>query len=217
MIRSFIKFIYWFFFKRSNFSQSGEEIVLSEVFSGLKKGFYVDVGCHHPRRFSNTALLYKNGWNGINIDANVKNLKLFNFFRKRDKNIIALISDKPENLKYYYFDDSALNGALSELRVNSLTDLGYKVIKEENLVTKRLDDLLLFYKVPNNKIDFLDIDVEGLDLQVLKSIDLNIFDVDLILIEVGENENEIVEYLKNFNYFLHIREDRNIFFKKNKL
>ena len=50
-------------------------------------------------------------------------------------------------------------------------------IKEQNIVTKRLDEILAFHKVPNNKIDFLDIDVEGLDLQVLKSVDLNFYDV----------------------------------------
>ena len=217
MIKRFSSFLYWFYFKKSNFSQGKEEQILNDIFSNQKKGFYVDIGCYHPRRFSNTAILYKKGWNGVNIDANAKNLNLFNRFRKRDKNINALISEKSENLKYYYFDDSALNGVLSETRVNSLMDYGYKVIKEENLVTKRLDDLLTFYETPNNKIDFLDIDVEGLDLQVLKSIDLNIYNVELILIEVGDDEHEIVEYLTNFNYFLYMREDRNIFFKKNKL
>ena len=217
MIKRFSSFLYWFYFKKSNFSQGKEEQILNDIFSNQKKGFYVDIGCYHPRRFSNTAILYKKGWNGVNIDANAKNLKLFNCFRKRDKNINTLISEKSENLKYYYFDESALNGVLSETRVNSLMDYGYKVIKEENLVTKRLDDLLTFYETPNNKIDFLDIDVEGLDLQVLKSIDLNIYNVELILIEVGDDEHEIVEYLTNFNYFLYMREDRNIFFKKNKL
>jgi FkbM family methyltransferase len=217
MLKSFLKFFYWFYFKKSNFSQGKEEEILNDVFFSQKKGFYVDVGCYHPRRFSNTTTLYNRGWNGINIDANKKNLKLFNIFRKRDKNINALISEKSENLKYYYFDESALNGVLSETRLNYLIDLGYKVVKEENLVTKRLDELLNFYEVPNKKIDLLDIDVEGLDLQVLKSLDLNIYNVELILIEVGDNENEIVEYLTKFNYFIYAREDRNIFFRKNKL
>ena len=102
-----LKFIYWFFFKSSNFSQNDEEVVLSEIFSNVNNGFYIDVGCHHPRRFSNTALLYKNGWNGINIDASANNLKLFNLFRKRDKNVNALISEKSENLKFYYFNESS--------------------------------------------------------------------------------------------------------------
>lgn len=217
MIKNFLKFFYWFYYKKSNFSQSNEEQTLNELFKKTQRGFYVDVGCHHPRRYSNTALLYNKGWHGINIDADKKNLKLFKVFRKRDKNINALISEKSEILKYYYFDDGALNGVLSLTKVNSLIDLGYKVIKEENLVTKRLDEILTSYEVPNNKIDFLDIDVEGLDLQVLKSIDLNIYNVELILIEVGDNENEIVEYLTKFNYFIYAQEDRNLFFKKNKL
>lgn len=214
MVKNFLKFLFWFYYKQSNFSQGNEEEILHKIFSNKIKGFYVDIGCYHPRRFSNTALLYNKGWNGINIDANAKNLKLFNFFRKRDNNINALISDRSENLNYYYFNDSALNGVLSQSRVNSLTDLGYKVIQVENLVTKRLDDLLTFYEVPNNKIDLLDIDVEGHDLKVLKSINLNFYDVKVILIEIGENENEILEYLFKYNYYLYKREDRNCFFIK---
>ena len=212
-----LKFIYWFFLKRSNFSQNDEEIVLSELFSGVTKGFYIDVGCHHPRRFSNTALLYKNGWNGINIDASAKNLKLFNVFRKRDKNINALISEKSENLKFYHFNDRALNGILSQLKVNSLKDVGYKVINEEFINTQRLDDILVSCKVTNKTIDLLDIDVEGYDFQVLKSIDLNLFNVKVILIETSENENSIIKYLSSFNYNIYKKVDRNIFFLKNSL
>ena len=217
MFKNFFRFLYWFYFKKSNFSQSNEEIILNKLFSGIKNGFYVDVGCHHPRRFSNTALLYKNGWNGINIDASAKNLKLFNVFRKRDKNICALISEKREKLKYYYFDDSALNGILSSSKVNSLKDLQYKVIKEEYINTQRLDDILVTCKVTNKTIDLLDIDVEGYDFQVLKSIDLNLFHVKVILIETGENENSIIKYLSNYNYNIYKKIDRNIFFIKNNL
>jgi len=215
MYKTIARFIYWFFLKRSNFSQNDEEEVLRDFFSDINDGFYIDVGCHHPRRFSNTALLYKNGWNGINIDASAKNLKLFNVFRKRDKNICALISEKPEKLKYYYFDDSALNGILSASKVNSLEDLGYKVIGEEYILTQRLDDIIANFEVPNNKIDLLDIDVEGYDFQVLKSIDLNLFDVRVILIETGNKDCEIAEYLLNYNYSFYKKIDRNSFFLKN--
>ena len=217
MIKKFLKFVYWFFLKKANFSQNNEEIILSEIFSNVNNGFYVDVGCHHPRRFSNTALLYKNGWNGINIDASAKNLKLFNVFRKRDKNVNALISEKSENLKFYYFNESALNGILSQSKVDSLKDLGYKVINEEFITTQRLDDILVTCKVPNKTIDLLDIDVEGYDFQVLKSIDLNLFHVKVILIETGENENSIIKYLSNYNYNIYKKIDRNVLFLKNSL
>ena len=212
-----IKFIYWFFLKQTNFSQNDEELVLKDIFLNIENGFYIDVGCHNPRRFSNTALLYKNGWNGINIDASVKSLKLFNVFRKRDKNICALISEKREKLKYYYFDDSALNGILSSSKVNSLKDVGYKFINEEFINTQRLYDILVSCKVTNKTIDLLDIDVEGYDFQVLKSIDLNLFHVKVILIETGENENSIIKYLSNYNYNIYKKIDRNVFFLKNSL
>lgn len=212
-----IKFIYWFFLKQTNFSQNDEESVLKDIFSNVENGFYIDVGCHHPRRYSNTALLYKNGWNGINIDASAKSLKLFNVFRKRDENICALISEKPEKLNYYYFDDSALNGVLSFSKVNSLKNLGYKVINEQYIVTQRLDNIITNFEIKNNRIDLLDIDVEGYDFQVLKSIDLSLFDVRVILIETGNNENEIAKYLLKYNYSFYKKIDRNSFFLKDSI
>jgi len=214
MIKDLLKFFFWFFVKKANFSQNDEEIILSEIFSNINNGFYVDVGCHHPRRFSNTALLYKNGWNGINIDASAKNLKLFKVFRKRDININALISEKSERQKFYYFNESALNGVLSQSKVNSLKDIGYKVINEEFITTQRLDDILVNCKIPNKIINLLDIDVEGYDFQVLKSIDLNLYDVKVILIETGDNENSIIKYLSNYNYYIYKKIDRNVFFLK---
>ena len=51
------------------YSQEGEDMILGKIFSGQKHGFYVDVGAHHPLRFSNTYLFYLKGWRGINIDA----------------------------------------------------------------------------------------------------------------------------------------------------
>ena len=214
MFKNVLKFIYWFVLKQSNFSQSNEEQILSTIFSNTRKGFYIDVGCHHPKRFSNTAKLYKDGWNGINIDANFKNIKLFEFFRKRDYNIRALVSETNTVLNYYYFNDSALNGCLTKPRVESLKRDNYKVINTEKILTKRLDEIISECGVNINQIDLLDIDVEGHDLQVLKSINLNLYDVRVILIETGDQENQIIEYLLQYNYHLYKRVDRNRFFLK---
>ena len=54
---------------RYSFSQEGEDLLIDRMFDGQSVGFYVDVGAHHPTRFSNTYLLYLRGWRGINIDA----------------------------------------------------------------------------------------------------------------------------------------------------
>ena len=97
-----MKFFYWFFYKKSNFSQSDEEQVLNELFNKTQKGFYVDVGCHHPRRYSNTALLYNKGWHGVNIDADKKNLKFhLKHYHQNSKILIYQIYQKLK-LEYFY-------------------------------------------------------------------------------------------------------------------
>lgn len=214
MYKDILRYFYWNIYKSSNYSQGNEEQILQSIFSDTLKGFYIDVGCHHPNRFSNTASLYKKGWKGINIDANEKNLKLFNFFRKRDYNIRALVSKTVGVLNYYYFDESALNGCLSDSKVDLLLSENYKVIKTEKILTRRLDDIITESKVNHYKIDLLDIDVEGHDFQVLQSINLDLYDVRVILIETGDQENAIIEYLLKFNYHLHTRVDRNCIFLK---
>ena len=92
-----------------SYSQEGEDLILKRLFDGQKKGLYVDVGAHHPKRFSNTYLFYKMGWRGINIDAMPGSMEKFKEVRPEDINIEAAISDKDELLTYYIFNESALN------------------------------------------------------------------------------------------------------------
>lgn len=65
------------------FSQEGEELILSRLFGYKTNGYYVDIGCYNPKRFSNTYSFYLNGWRGINIDANIDTIKLFKKYRKK--------------------------------------------------------------------------------------------------------------------------------------
>ncbi|MFA7355121.1 MAG: SAM-dependent methyltransferase, partial [Sulfurimonadaceae bacterium] len=70
-----------------SYSQEGEDMILRRLFEQQPNGFYVDVGAHHPKRFSNTYFFYKKGWRGINIDAMPNSMELFNKIRPRDINI----------------------------------------------------------------------------------------------------------------------------------
>ncbi len=74
-------------YRVDSYSQNGEDRILARIYERQRYGFYVDIGAHHPFRFSNTYLLYKRGWNGINIDAMPKSMELFNKYRNRDINI----------------------------------------------------------------------------------------------------------------------------------
>ena len=60
-----------------SYSQEGEDMILRRFLAGQKDGFYVDVGAHHPVRFSNTYYFYKQGWAGINIEPNPDSLAAF--------------------------------------------------------------------------------------------------------------------------------------------
>lgn len=205
------KSIYWSIFKRKEFSQGGEESFLLKYFNKKEKGFFIDVGCHDPFRYSNTQALYRKGWSGINIDANPVTINKFNKYRKRDTNICALISNITNHLEYCYYNDHALNGIHDNKRKDILINKGYKILKTETINTTTLNKIL--EKRKYRVIDLLSIDVEGHEMEVLKSINLDLYPVELIIVEENGNENEIIYFLKN-KYSLIERIDRNLVFKK---
>ena len=92
---------YKFFTNKKSYSQFGEDIVVQNYFGDFI-GTYVDVGCFHPIKYSNTALLHKKGWKGINIDLNPTSIDFFNSCRKGDQNILACLSDKKEKVTIFY-------------------------------------------------------------------------------------------------------------------
>ena len=112
---SIIKNNYFDGYARKSYSQEGEDMILRRLFEKQKTGFYVDVGAHHPKRFSNTLFFYKKGWHGINIDAMPNSMSLFDKIRPRDINLEVPISEKKQKLKYYMFNEPALNGFSKEL------------------------------------------------------------------------------------------------------
>ena len=160
-------------------------------------------------------LCYYNKITGINLDADLKTIRLFNFFRKRDINLNYFISKNKKEVEYKIFDDNALNGSLDNDRIESLKKIGYKVSASKKVKTKTLNEILEKYKPQINLIDLLDIDIEGYDFDVLQSIDLKKYNVYSILIEVGNEESEIDSYLNKFGYVVYISIDRNkLYIKK---
>jgi len=179
----------------------------------------VDVGAHHPMRFSNTYFFYKKGWNGINIDAMPNSMKSFEKFRPRDINIEKPVSDKKQVLTYYAFNEPALNGfskELTEERTNA--DNNYHVIFEKDIETLTLEEILDDNLPKNQEIDFLSIDVEGLDFMVLKSNNFTKYKPKVILIEIlGSSlkdieDNEITKYLKQYDYSIYAKAVNTVIF-----
>ena len=94
-----------------SYSQEGEDLVLSRILGSLKltTGFFVDIGAHHPARFSNTYYFYRRGWRGINVDALPETKKMFQRLRPRDITIECGVGSQEGLLKYFAFNEPALN------------------------------------------------------------------------------------------------------------
>ena len=152
-----------------SYSQEGEDMILQRVFNEKKEGFYVDVGALHPKRFSNTFHFYKKGWSGINIEPRPGSMKIFNKHRSRDINLEVPIFDESVELTYYMFNEPALNGFSKQLSEQRDGMFEYKLIGEQKLRTKKLEEIFDAYLPKGKEIDFLTIDVEGLDYNVLNS------------------------------------------------
>jgi FkbM family methyltransferase len=166
-----------------SYSQEGEDILLNRIFDGKKSGFYVDVGAHHPHRFSNTFFFYRRGWRGINIEPNPDAMFAFQLDRKKDINLQIGISDHSGSITYFMFDEPAFNTFDDTLVKERLATIPCKVVSECKIPVVRLDQVLEKYLPPGVEIDFLSIDVEGLDLSVLKSNDWKKYRPSCVLVE----------------------------------
>ena len=188
-------FRYKIFYKRKNYSQFDEDIFLTEFFKKKKKGKFVDLGAFHPIRYNNTYLLYRKGWNGTNIDLNQTSIDMFNIVRSRDNNKCALISNKRNKKETVYFEHNFSAGN----SINLINDPQKILTKEKIMTSSTFNDLV------QHKFDFLNIDLEGHDYIVLKTIDLKYYQPNLICVEILENskdKNKIFKFMEDNKFKL---------------
>ena len=201
-MRDMLKYLYYLyyrpkiFFPRKSYSTFGEDLIVEKFFRNKKKGFYVDIGCYHPLEGNNTYLLFKKGWNGINADVNSLSVNLFNKARKNDHNINIAVSNQKKRLKIYF-----------RRKINMLNTSSKKLAKihfrngfeSKSIKSNSLNMIIKGSRFKKKKIDFLNIDVEGSELNVLKSLDFIKYKPKLICIEIHNHEemyNKSLDYLK---------------------
>jgi len=194
------------------YSQEGEDLILKRLFQDTKKGFYVDVGANHPSLYSNTNLLYKKGWRGLNIEPTPRKICLFNDYRKRDINIQIAISNKKQSKLFYMFEESQLNSFDYELSLSR--DRPFKSIMVK---TDTLANVLQDNGVKN--IHFLNIDCENHDYIVLKSNDWKKYKPLVIAIEEDDflktaGETKIKKFLSKKGYQFYARTHNTSFYIK---
>jgi FkbM family methyltransferase len=181
-----------------SYSQEGEDRILHRIFESVDAGFYVDIGAHHPKRFSNTFLFYQRGWHGINVDAMPGSMVLFRRLRPKDINIEAAVARSRKLLPYYIFDEPALNTCDEELALARSLEGRYRIVAKHSVETRTLADILDAYLPCGQEIDFLTIDVEGLDLEVLQSNDWERYRPRYVLVECLETD--VFEFCGNVSH-----------------
>lgn len=207
---------------RTSYSQEGEDMIINRFFEHKKKGFYVDVGAHHPFRFSNTSFFYRKGWSGINIDPLPEAAPLFKKYRKRDINIQKGISLKEEQLLYYAFNEPAYN-TFSEAKANEYIKAGLvsPIVRKIKIDTIPLHAILDANLAAGTIIDFLTIDTEGLEMEVLQSNNWEKYQPTIIILEAHTIEiekhltSELNLFMKKQNYALVGKSYYSYIYKKN--
>ena len=200
------RFLYWLYKiqkiyknKKPNlhYAEFAEDVMVNRILKKIKKGFYVDIGAYHPYKGSLTYNLYNRKWKGINLDISKSSIDLFNIARPSDININCAVSEF--NGETFYYENSPIN------QQNSLIpqDENQKKIKIQSY---KLSEILKMQNI--NSVDYINIDTEGNELEVLMGIDFSKINPTLFTIEDNSFDlnNEIkkkkIIYLKEKNYEL---------------
>ena len=185
-----LKKIYYKKYSKTSYSISSVDLVVDRIFSKVKKGIYIDLGCNHPIKHNNTYLLHKRGWKGINIDSDSKSIEEFNKLRKNDYNINKLVSSKKSKIKYYFYHDrSALNTVDYHL-VKKRKAKPNKIIYRE---TNTLNSIIEKSPYKKSKINLLSVDIENHEYEALKNFNFDKYLIDCVIIELINTQNKKIE------------------------
>jgi FkbM family methyltransferase len=189
-----------------SWSQGGEDLALISILRDIHRGKYIDVGAHHPSRFSVTRHLYQQGWSGINVEANASLISLFKEKRPRDTSIARFVGS-PSKRIFHIFSEPALSTSSSAIR-DLLVEQSRTLISSTEVEPISLREIYDTY-MPDQTLDLLTIDAEGSDLDVLESLDFHTLGKDrwprFVLVETAPPVDsalsfESVVFLKSLGY-----------------
>jgi len=157
-----------------SYSEFGEDLIIKNYFKVFKSDEkkYLDIGCYHPKMISNTHWLFKWGWDGVVVDTSNRKLKLFEKRRNGKVKTLnkAVVSnyEKKSDIKFYFFNQpfSGIDTSSKELALKMKT-------KDNNFVEETIENIKINDLLSLDNFDFVNIDIEGMDEEVVSSIDFN--------------------------------------------
>ena len=194
-----------------NSQDSQDRYLENNIFKGYKDGFYVDVGAYDGITINNTLYFEKNNnWTGINIEPNKKVYNNLLVNRPNNINLNCAVCNSDSEADFYLntgytemisglkdnYDPRQLQRLQNE---NIQTGSNTEVVKVK---TKKLETIFIENNITH--VNYLSIDVEGSEFEVIKSINFNTVFIDVIGFENNyiDNSNTIIKYLLNKNFVL---------------
>lgn len=190
-------------FGHLTYSQNGEDLLIVSLFSkwGIENPSYLDIGANHPLNCSNTALLYRRGSRGVNVDANPDVMSEIEKYRPEDRNLNCGVAAQAGHLTFYRIDahsgrNSFSKSCVEQFLAEETPGMGY--MDEINVEIHTLDEIVDNYcagKCP----DFVSIDAENLDYEIIETYSFRTKPA-LICIETGQFEHQINARLAPLGY-----------------
>jgi FkbM family methyltransferase len=192
---------------KSSYSQAGEDCIVSLAFYffGISKPSYLDIGAHHPTSLSNTYFFYKKGCRGVCVEPDPKYARLFRTKRRHDVFLNAAIGfDDTEEADFYLMKSHALN-TLSRDSALAMEKAGEKIARVVKIKLLNVNRVIE-QKFPKG-VNFVSLDAEGVDIEILKSFCLDkmrpqVFCVETIAFENQEKVPDVTEWMLANDYFV---------------
>tara|TARA_B110000444_G_C18672821_1_gene516031 strand:+ start:68 stop:844 length:777 start_codon:yes stop_codon:yes gene_type:complete len=192
-----IKSLYLFYHRylkknsKKSYSGGGIDLLVNYFFRNQKSGIYLDIGCYHPIQGSNTYLLHKKGWSGINIDLDEVSIDLFDRFRKFDYNKQIAISDYEGTIVLYRPHKRAAGQTVNPQTASRLNKDNGEVLE---IKCDTINNIISKSQFKDSEIDFISIDIEGHEVNALKNLDFKKFKPKIIVAEFNDPELKKVEF-----------------------
>lgn len=176
-------------------SQFGEDVFVAKFFEGHPAGRWLDIGAFHPRIASNTEQLRRRGWTGINVDADPAKVKLFDWFRRSDRNLCAAVAGPDAGRAVLRRAHGASYGSMDRLEITG---------GPGGVATRTAADILS--EAAPDRVDFVSIDVEGLEAEILAGFPFDRYTPELFCVEVldtsleGVNASPVTGLLAEHGY-----------------
>ena len=190
-----------------SYAQAGEDCIVSVAmhFLGIPKPSYLDIGAHHPTSLSNTYFFYRRGCRGVCVEPDPKYARLFRRKRRRDLFLpIAVSTGSEREADFYLMKSHALN-TLSPESAHAMEAAGEKIRRVVRIKMRDINDIIRenFPAAPN----FVSLDAEGVDVEILKSLDFDefrpqVFCVETIVFDTQEKTTEVSEFMQAQGYMI---------------